>query len=251
MISLVTDYRPETFGRDEFASERLHYKPGQKVVFGGRSQESGKTTLAFKLLEYVATSQMPAYVIVPKPRDPVTLSEGARLHYRFVDRWPVEKSFSELTGDKPSGYIIQAKYGDLEKDQEKAAQIAGAVMIDRYKAGLKGEQSIIVADDTVVISRLLGKDKEMVTIIAMGGAMDVGLWVFVQKPTDAGKTALWAFENAEHTFLAKPRDDRVGERYAEIAGQNKKLIVELLKKLRQYQFLYISGVGEVCIVDSR
>jgi hypothetical protein len=249
-VATVT-YQPVVFGRDEFASERFDYQRGQKVVFGGRTQEAGKTTLAFKLLEYTATPECPAFIIVPKANDKVTNSEGKRLNYRFTDRWPVEKKFSELAGDKPSGYIIQANYGDLSKDTERATQIANAVLTERYKAGAKGKPSIIIADDTVVLSKLLGQDREMVTIIALGGAMDVGLWIFVQKPTNSGNAAIWGFENAEHTFLSKPKDLRAFDRYGEIGGHDKKLVIACLRNLRPYQFLYLSGAGYLCIVDSK
>lgn len=244
------DYTPDVFSRDEFAAHRFHYKPGQKVVFGGRSQETGKTTLAFKLLEYVATPQLPAYVIVPKPRDPVTEREGKRLRYRFTDHWPAEKTWSEVGGEKPSGYIIQGSYGDLDADLPKATALTRSVLVERYKAGAKGKQSIVLVDDTVVVSKLMRLDGQMITHIALGGAMGVGLWVFVQKPTDSGSAAIWAFENAEHSFLAKARDARVQERYREISGHNRYLIARCMSLLKQYQFLYVSG-DHLCIVDSK
>jgi hypothetical protein len=248
---MTETFAAPVFSRDEFASERFDYKPGQKVVFGGRSQESGKTTLGFKLLEYTATPEMPAYVIVPKPSDPVTEREGKRLGYRFTDRWPVEKTWQELGGNKPSGYIIQARFGDLDADQEKATAVANAVLVDRYKAGAHGQPSIVVCDDTVVMSKLMDLDKKMTTHIAMGGAMGVGGWYFVQKPTDSGKATIWAFENAEHTFLAPTRDTRNVIRYTEVSGQDKHLILACMSQLRKYQFLYVSGSGHVCIVDSQ
>ena len=252
MATLSTEpYTPVVIGREEFASSYFDYEPGQKVVFGGRSQEAGKTTLAFKLLEYTATPALPAYVICSKGNDPVTNREGKRLDYRFVDRWPVEKTFKELSGDKPSGYVIQVKYGNLTSDKGRAAAVANSVLSERYKAGAQGKPSIILADDTVVLSKLLGQDEEMVTIIALGGAMDVGLWIFVQKPTNSGNAAIWGFENAEHTFLSKPKDIRAFDRYGEIGGQDKKLVISCLRGLKQYQFLYVSGAGYMCVVDSK
>lgn len=247
----VETYRPVVIPRDEFASAYFDYEPGQKVLFGGRSQEAGKTTLAFKLLEYCATPQLPAYVIVSKGRDPVTEAEGKRLNYRFVDRWPVEPKFKELAGDKPSGYIIQTSLGDLEKDKARATVISGAVLTDRYAKAAKGKGCIILADDTVVMSKLLGQDQNMVTIIALGGAMDCGLWIFIQKPTNSGNAAIWGFENAEHTFLSKPKDERAFDRYGEVGGHDKNLVKSCLRQLTQYQFLYLSGAGYICIVDSR
>jgi len=249
---IVAEYPPlVTFGRDDFGANYWDYKPGQKVVFGGKSQESGKTTLAFKLLEYCATPDLPAFVILSKARDPVTEAEGKRLGFRFCDDWPVEPKFKELGGNKPSGYIIRAKYGDLDKDADKATAIANSVLVDRYKAGQKGKPSIVVVDDTVVVSKLFGLDKQMVTHIALGGAMGVGGWYFVQKPTDSGRAAIWAFENSEHTFIAKAKDYRVQGRLAEISGHDRKLVAHYISQLKPFQFLYLSGAGYMCIVDSK
>jgi hypothetical protein len=244
-------YQPEVFERDEFASERFDYKPGQHVLFGGPTQEAGKTQLAFKLLEYHATPELPAYVIVPKPTDPVTQREGERLGFRRVDHWPVEKKWSEIAGDKPAGYLIWPDFGDIDTDAAKAAQVAAAVLRDRYKQGAKGKRAIVVCDDTVVLSKLLGLDRYMTTHIAMAGAMDVGGWYFVQKPTDSGRAVVWICENASHRFLSKAKDARVIERYAEISGHDKKLATHVNQMLQPYQFQYTDSAGHMCIVDSK
>src|SRR6516225_7887450 len=81
--------------RNEFASRRFSYEAGQHVVFAGPTQRAGKTTLAFQLLEYIATPDLPAYVAVSKPRDKVTASEGMRLGYRQVSDYPFPPRFKE------------------------------------------------------------------------------------------------------------------------------------------------------------
>lgn len=246
-----TEYTPVTIGREGFARDYFDYHAGQHVLFGGPTQEAGKTSLAFKLLEYTATPDLPAYVIVPKPKDPVTEREGKRLGYRRVGRWPVEKTFAELAGEKPSGYLIWPQFGDLDDDAEKVAQVAAAVMRDRYKAGAKGHKAIVVCDDTVVLSKLLGLDKYMTTHIAMAGAMDVGGWYFVQKPTDSGRAAVWIAENASHRFLSKARDVRNVIRYAQMSGHNPKLAAQVNQQLQPFQFQYMDSKGHMCIVDSK
>lgn len=254
MVSLIGVARPDTFPRDEFASERFDHKAGQKVVFGGKSQEAGKTTLAFKLLEYVATPALPAYVIQPKARDPVTEREGKRLNFRFVDRWPVEKKVSELGGNNPAGYIIQVAVGNLSTDADRAAKLTLDVMNDRYKAAgnkRKPVQGILVCDDTVVMSKIMKLDKEMTTHIALGGAMGLGGWYFVQKPTDSGSASIWAYENAHHSFMSKTKDKRNRIRYSEISGLEPSRVMVWIDDLHPYQFLYSNSSGEVCIVDSK
>jgi len=242
---------PVTFPRDEFASTRFDYKPGEHVVFAGPSQQAGKTTLSFKLLEYQVTPEFPAWVIVSKPKDPVTSREGARLGFRRVDTWPVERKVQELWDGKPRGYLIWPNFGDIDTDAQRASSVSAAVFRDRYAAGVKGDKGIIVADDTVVKSKLLGLDRYMTTHLAMAGAMDVGGWYFVQKPTGSGQAALWSYGNSSHIFLSRDKDRRNRLRYDEIGGVDRGLVGEITQHLKPFQFLYLNGKGEMCIVDSK
>lgn len=242
---------PVTFQRDDFASTRLDYNAGEHAVFAGPSQQAGKTTLAFKLLEYHATEECPAYVVVSKPKDPVTSREGARLGFQRVDDWPVPRRISELWDGKPRGYLIWPQFGDIDLDAERASRVSANVFRDRYKAGVKGEKGIIVADDTVVKSKLLGLDRYMTTHLAMAGAMDVGGWYFVQKPTGSGQAAIWAYGNSTHVFLSRDKDRRNRIRYDEIGGVDRGMIGNITQNLKPFQFLYLNGKGEMCIVDSQ
>jgi hypothetical protein len=242
-----------TIPRQEFAQSYFWYKPGEHVVFAGPTQR-GKTSLSFVLLEYVATPDCPAYVIVSKPRDKVTTEEGKRLGYRFVDHWPVERKVSEAWDGAPSGYIIWPQFGDIDKDIPRAAKVSRAVLADRYTQGVKGKKGILVCDDTMIKSKIFGLDREMTTHLAMSGAMQIGLWTFVQKPTGAGDTAVWAYGQSEHVFICKDPDKRNRDRYDEIGGVDSKQVSELVMTLSEYQFLYIkrtpmNGRQIMCIVD--
>jgi hypothetical protein len=246
-------WRPEVIGREEFASERFDYKPGQHVVFAGPTQRAGKTTLCFKLLEYTATPECPAYIAVSKPRDPTTEAEMKRLGYRKVEDWPVEPKVGELFNGKPSGYVVWPKFGDMDKDTDRAALVTGRLLRDRYAQGVKGKKGILVCDDTVVKSKLLGLDREMTTHIAMAGAMDLGGWYFVQKPTDSGRAAIWAYGNSEHVFISHDPEKRNRDRYDEIGGFDHNQVAEISRtQLRPFQFLYLKRTGNrMCIVDSK
>lgn len=243
-------WRPEVIPREPFAREYFDYEPGQHVLFAGPTQMAGKTTLCFKLLEYTATPECPAYVAVSKPTDKVTISEGVRLGYRRVTTWPVPPKVGELFDGKPSGYLIWPQFGDIDEDADKAAQVTGALLRDRYAKGVKGEKGILVMDDTVVKSKLLGLDKYMTTHIAMAGAMKVGGWYFIQKPTDSGRAAVWAYGNSAHIFLSKDKDKRNRQRYDEIGGHDPKLVADTSLSLKPYEFLYLNNKGEMCIVGA-
>jgi hypothetical protein len=253
MLADTDVWTPVVIGREEFASERFDYKPGQHVLFAGPTQRAGKTTLAFKLLEYTASPECPAYVAVSKPDDKVSREEGTRLGYRFVETWPVERKIQEMWNGKPPGYIVWPEFGDIDEDADKAASVTGALLRDRYAQGVKGKPGILVCDDTVVKSKLLGLDRYMTTHIAMAGAMKLGGWYFIQKPTDSGKTSLWAFENSFHKFTAggKGTDRRGQMRYDEIGGFDRGQVQAILPTLKRYQFLYTNMDGEMCIVDSK
>lgn len=242
----------ETIPRDDFAASYFHYKPGQHVLFAGPTQRAGKTTLAFKLLEYTATPKLPAYVAVSKPSDKVSTEEGARLGFRRVDSWPVPPRFKELWDGKPPGYLVWPRFGDMETDIEKCSKVHAGMLRDLYSQGVRNKHCIIVMDDTVVKSKVMGLDNEMVTHITMSGAMGIGMWTFVQKPTDAGRTALWAYPNSEHIFLSKDPEKRNRVRYNEIGGFDSDVVYQACQELKPYQFLYCERThGHMCVVDSK
>jgi len=205
------------------------------------------------LLEYTATPDFPAYVAVSKPNDKTSENEGKRLGYRRVSEWPPQKQVKELWGERPAGYLVWPKFGDMDKDVDNAAEVTRALLMDRYSAGAKGKkksQGILMMDDTMVKARILGLDKEMTTILAMAGAMGLGQWTFVQKPTDSGRTPIWAYGASEHLFIVKDPDRRSRMRYDEIGGFDPKVVSGLSETLKPFQFLYLKRTEEyICVVD--
>lgn len=238
--------------RRAFCRSYFHYKPGEHVVFGGPTTH-GKTTLAFDLLEFIAVPEFPAFIAVSKPRDPVTETRGRDLAYRRVSEWPPPKKIQEmLGGQKPAGYLVWPKFGDLNTDMDACAKITHDLLMERYSHGAsrKSKGGILVMDDTMVKAKIMGLDSPMVTILAMAGAMDLGLWIFVQKPTDSGRTVLWGYEQSSHLFFTKGGDARMLNRYVEIIGENGPVAKRVIPTLKPFQFLYVDKVnGFMCIVD--
>jgi hypothetical protein len=237
-----------------FAREYWNYEAGQHVVFGGPSGK-GKTELSFDLLAVTATPDFPAYVAVSKPTDPVTAKRSKELEFRRVEDWPVPSKISEMWNGRPAGYVIWPEFGDINADMHRAAGVTARLMADRYTASARGSKrsaGILVMDDTMVKAKIMGLDRQMVTILAMAKAMKVGLWVFVQKPTDSGRTTLWAYENGDHFFLGKGGDDRMLKRYQEIAGEKGPIVRAVVPTLKPFQFLYFEkDHGYICIVDAK
>lgn len=240
------------FSREEFAETRWDYKAGEHVLFAGPTQ-NGKTSLAFELLDQCATPTLPAYVGVSKPKDPVTTREGERLGFRRVSEWPPPKKMGELFGgEKPRGYLVWPKFGDMDTDVERCAILTRKLLKDRYAAGMHDKKAILVMDDTVTKSKLMGLDQEMTTVLAMAGAMDIGLWVFVQKPTDSGRTALWSYGQSEHVFIAADPDRKNQLRYDEIGGVDPKILMRAATQLQPYEFIYVKRTGRfICIVGAK
>ena len=238
------------FQRAEFGRYRFMYNPGEHVVFGGPSTR-GKTTLAFDLLEYVVTPDLPGLVAVSKPDDKTTLAKGNALGFRRVGEWPPPLKVKEMFDGKPLGYLVWPKMGNIDTDVAECARITRDLMRHTYANGVKHKKAILVMDDTMVKAKVMGLDGDMVTILAMAGAMGIGLWIFVQKPTDSGRTTLWGYENATHLFFTKGGDARMLARYVEIAGDQGQLVKNIVPTLKPFQFLYVQKYeGWVCIVDA-
>lgn len=238
------------FTREEFCRSRFWYKPGQHVLFAGPTQR-GKTTLAFNLLEYTATPEMPVYVAVCKPNDPVTAKWGEKLGYRRVTTWPPPPAIDSAKRH-PAGYLIWPMFGNVNEDVARCAQVTRALLEERYASGAKRKKSpcILMLDDTVVKSKILKLDDIMTTHLAMAGAMKIGGWYFVQKPTGSGQAALWSYGMSEHTFLFRDPDKRNRMRYDEIGGVDPRLVSAVTQELDNYQCLYIQRDGaRICIVD--
>lgn len=235
--------------REEFKTRRFDYKAGQHVLFAGPSQ-NGKTSLAFDLLEHVATNQLPAYVVVSKPTDPVSEKRGRDLGFRRVSDWPPKTTLKEIRDGKPPGYLLWPKFGNMETDVPNARDITYRFLAQTYADGARKKKAIIVLDDTYLKARVLGLDREMTTIHAMAGAMGIGAWTFVQKATGAGETTLMAYGAAEHVFLFNEPDKKYRERYGEIGGVDPKLVERAVMSLTAYQCVYIKRTGRfMCIID--
>jgi hypothetical protein len=239
--------------RDEFARDRFDYKPGHHVVFGGPSQRAGKSTLAFKLLEYTATPEFPAWVAVCKPEDKTSASEGKRLGFRRYHDYPVPARIRDtFPENRPAGYLIWPDMRDPYTAMEHTSEVTERLIYGVYADGAppKRKKCILVLDDTVTKSQVLGLDKPMVLISTMSGAMGIGGWFFVQKPSDAGKAARWAYPNAEHVFISKDPVKTNREYYDGLSGLEKGTVENAMLTLKPFQFLYIERTHNyMCIVD--
>lgn len=241
----------EVVPRTLFCARYFHYKPGQHVLFGGPSTH-GKTSMAFDLLEYTATPELPCFVAQSKPRDPVTETRAEQLGLETVSEWPPPKRLHEYWRGKPRGYVVKPKFGDLNRDMSRCAELTAKLLNDRYTQGVNGKQGIAVMDDTMIKAKVMGLDGEMVTILAMAGAMGLGLWTFVQKVTDSGRTPLWAYSQSAHKFLLHDPVQAAQKVYADKVSMDWRDYARATGSLEEYQFLYVNTEKNyLCVVDAK
>ncbi len=231
----------ERISREEFLTECWDYRPGEHVTIIGPTG-SGKTWLGYQLLEVTATPEVPALVLVMKPRDGTVRKFSKENDYRIVRNWP--PAVSPWKPRKPSGFVIWPRFSfDPDRDNETMHMIFRRALLDSYRKGKR----ILFGDEVYSLAEELGLTKELVTIWTKGRSMECGLWVATQKPTHI---PLWAYSQAEHLFLHFDPDKRARERFKEIGGVDPVLVERIILTLKRHEWLYIRRAdGAMCIVE--
>jgi hypothetical protein len=234
--------RVEHFGRAEFIRERWGYRPGEHVTFLGPTT-CGKTTLAYELMEVTARPQLPAVVLVMKPRDKVVARMSQRNHYRIVRTWPPMPSIWQPR--KPPGWVLWPRHEfDPDLDDPRLYAEFRRGILQSYKKGNR----IIFGDEVYGLTTELQLTRELIAIWSRGSAMGCGLWSASQRPA---MIPLWAYSQAHHLFLWHDPDRRARIRYSEIGGVDPGLVQDIVMGLDSYQALYIRRRGRaMCVVEA-
>lgn len=240
--------------RDVFLDEYWSYRSGQHVTFVAKTQ-SGKTTLAYQLLQRSARPDMPALVLVMKPRDPTVTRWTNALGYPRVHSWPPAPNPMRR---KPSGWTIWPVLGrDPEEDEEILYRVFRRVLLESYRAGRnpKGRR-IVFSDEAVDLANLDDPDAPsgrkrplrvpMDAIWKRGSGMDIGQWAATQR---AAGLSYHGYSAPEHIFLAYDPDKRTRQRYDEIGGTDRGLVEAVTQRLPPFHFLYLQrSTGTYCVV---
>jgi len=227
-----------TIPRTTFLRDVWTYRAGDHVSFIGPTG-SGKTHLANPLLAQSVSEEIPGFVLVMKRRDE-TVSRFLREHdnWRRSVTYPIPPSPRR----KPRGWVIWPHHTtDPDADDIRHAALFHNLLRDRY---VKGD-SIIFADEVQGLVEEMGLKRDLIRLWSRGRSEGAGLWAATQRPYMAPQHM---YSQAEHLFLAFTPDRRDQERFAEIGGVDPELIVEVVKALPRFHWLYIRRSDRVMAV---
>lgn len=246
---------PERFDLDTFRRKHFDYRAGHHVAFFGPTQQAGKTTTAFQLLDTVTREDLPATVLVMKHRDRNVARFTAELGFRETPVWPPPAKLGEMRvfgGHKPRGYTLWPPQTLTNVDADNArleAEFRRALQHNRLHT-----PSITFADEIYGLIAELGMRTLLTAVVTRDSIAGHGLWYATQKPSGTQGVSIpgFFFNSAEHMFLGKDGEERNRRRYGEIScGINDSEIERQTLKLDPFSWLYIRRSGpQWAIIDA-
>lgn len=240
----------QVIGREDFITNYWDYRPGEHVTALAPTQW-GKTTLLTDLMKVSARKELPAMMLIMKPRDRA-LDKFLRENpdFRKVERWPpsvgnIDQLYRKMVHHTDvRGYALWPKHTfDPDYDADMLHHQFRTAMMDAYKRGNR----IVMLDELSALQEFLGMKVEPKTLYWQGAGMGVGVWGGTQRPAYA---PVEAYGQCEHMFIARDPDKRSRDRYREIGGVDPDLITYNLDKCERFQWLYLKRTGSrICIVD--
>lgn len=228
--------REEFLGQGDYRGQggMWDYKPGEHVTVLGPTG-SGKTHLAYGLLEVTAKPSLPAVVLVMKPRDETVASWSKRIGLKRSQAWP---PLANPFDSRHNGWTVWPRHRfDPEADDAMLHNVFRRAILDSYRRGNR----ILFADEAAGVSNELDLDRELKTVWMRGRSMDCGLWAASQRPVEI---PLHAYSQAHHLFLAHDPDYRTRQRYAEIGGVDPAIVLRDTESLPRWHWLYIRREGQ-------
>lgn len=232
--------------RDEFIDDVFvpHYQDGEHVAFLGPTG-SGKTTIAFDLMDELATPERPVVLFVMKPEDDVVKDYKKLTGFRKTEQWPpvTRRGISKKGGGflkKRRGWIFWPRHGlrDIRRDDRMLERQFRSALNECYRKGKR----IVFADEVVGLAKDLNLEKELNAIWTRGRSMRCGLWAAAQRPFHA---PVAMYGQSEHLIIFKDSDKRSRDRYDEIGGVDDAEIKDVVMTLKKHEFLYIGrNMGE-------
>jgi hypothetical protein len=259
---------PERFDLETFRRKHFDYRPGHHVAFFGPTQQAGKTTTAYQLLDTVASPELPATTLCMKHQDRTIARFTRELGFRETPSWPPVTRLAEmrvLGGERPRGYTLwpPQTLTDVEADNTRLQrEFFKAIAHNRGHA-----PSITHANELYGLLAELGADRKLpdgrtipglrallTAVVTRDSVAGHGLWYESQKPSGTQGVSIpgFFFNSAEHMFLSKDGEERNRRRYGEIGcGISDSEIERQTLKLDPFSWLYIRRSGpQWAIIDA-
>lgn len=246
---------PDRFDLETFRTRHFDYRDGHHVAFFGPTQQAGKTTTAYQLLDAVVSPDRPTVTLCMKHRDRVISHWSKELGFREVPHWPPDRKLSEipaLGGTKPRGYTLwpPQTLTDVGKDNSRLeAEFRAAIAHNRGHV-----PSITHANELYGLLAELNLRQLLTAVVTRDSVAGHGLWYESQKPSGTQGISIpgFFFNSAEHMFLGKDGEERNRRRYGEIGcGISDSEIERQTLKLDPFSWLYIRRTGpQWAIVDA-
>lgn len=246
---------PEHFDLETFRTRHFDYRSGHHVAAFGPTQQAGKTTTMFQLLDAVASEELPATVLCMKHRDKTVARFSREMGFRETPSWPPVAKLGEMRafgGSKPRGYTLwpPQTLTNVEADNARLeAEFTRAITHNRARV-----PSITFADEIYGLIAELGMRQLLTAVVTRDSGAGHGLWYASQKPSGTQGISIpgFFFNSAEHMFLSKDGEERNRVRYGEIAcGISPAEIERQTLKLDPFSWLYIRRTGpQWAIIDA-
>lgn len=259
---------PERIDLESFRRRHFDYRAGHHVAFFGPTQQAGKTTTAYQLLDAVVSPELPAVTLCMKHKDRTIARWTRELGFREIPSWPPQRKISEvkaLGGTPPRGYTLwpPQTLTDIQADNERLQyEFYKAIVWNRGHTpsithanelyGLLAELGAAIKEGNRI--KIAGLRALLTAVITRDSVAGHGLWFENQAPkgTQGNSIPGLFFNSAEHMFLGRDGEERNRLRYGEIAcGINPAEIERQTLKLDPFSWLYIRRTGpQWCIVDA-
>lgn len=224
---------PQLIDRREFISRFWTYEPGEHVTFLGPTG-TGKTTLAMDLLLNGRNGR--AVILDSKPRNRELDAWGKRHKVGVTPTWPLP-TYKRLWFGPNKTWIVRPPHSmdDPDVDDARIKAVGGRAIMKTYRQG----DTITYIDECLDVIDV-GLSKHVRVVLTRGRSSGNGLWTGTQRPYHV---PVYLYSSASHLFLANDPDERDQKRFAEIGGIDPKYVIEVVKSLPPYHWLYIKRKG--------